>query len=425
MLDIRVLRNDFEGAKAALARRGKDFDLSPFVEMDQTRRQIIAEVEVLKAKQNATSKQVPILKKEGKDVGHILEEMKTLSDEIKTLDNRLAALEADLETFLLGIPNLPNPETPDGTDENGNVEIRRNIIPPVFDFDPLPHWDIGTNLDILDFEAAGRTTGSRFVFTKGLGARLERALINFMLDTHIDKHGYTEVFPPFIAHRRSMQGTGQLPKFEEDMFKLEDSDYFLIPTAEVTVTNMYRETIMDGGALPINLTAYSACFRAEAGSAGRDTRGLIRQHQFNKVEMVKFTRPENSYAELENLVKNAEFILTQLGLPHRVSLLCAGDMGFCAAKAYDLEVWMPSYDKYVEISSCSNFEDFQARRAGIRFKDGVGAKPAFVHTLNGSGLAIGRTLAAILENFQQADGSVKIPPVLVPYMNGVDMIAPQ
>jgi len=424
MLDIRVLRNDFEGAKASLARRGKDFDLSPFVDMDVRRRQIIAQVETLKAKQNATSKQVPVLKKEGRDVSGILAEMKALSDEIKTLDDKLAVIEADLEDFLMGIPNLPNADVPDGADEANNVEIRRHLDPPVFDFEPLPHWDVGINLSILDFETAGKVTGSRFVFTKGLGARLERALINFMLDTHIDKHGYTEVFPPFIAHRRSLEGTGQLPKFNDGLFKLEDTEFYMIPTSEVTVTNMYREMILDGDVLPINHAAYSACFRAEAGSAGRDTRGLIRQHQFNKVEMVKFTRPEDSYAELENLVINAEEILKQLGLPYRVSLLCAGDMGFCAAKAYDLEVWLPSYNKYVEISSCSNFEDFQARRAGIRFKDSTGAKPQFVHTLNGSGLATGRTLAAILENFQQADGSVKIPPVLVPYMNGVDTIAP-
>ena len=424
MLDVKVLRNDFEGAKASLARRGKDFDLSPFTNMDTQRRQIIAQVETLKAKQNATSKQVPILKKEGKDASHILEEMKTLSDEIKALDGELSVLEAELDAFLMGIPNLPNADVPDGADDANNVEIRRHLDPPVFDFEPLPHWDVGVNLGILDFETAGKVTGSRFVFTKGLGARLERALINFMLDIHIDKHGYTEVFPPFIAHRHSLEGTGQLPKFNDGLFKLEDTEFYLIPTSEVTVTNMYREMILDGDALPINHAAYSACFRAEAGSAGRDTRGLIRQHQFNKVEMVKFTRPEDSYAELENLVINAEEILKQLGLPYRVSLLCAGDMGFCAAKAYDLEVWLPSYDKYVEISSCSNFEDFQARRAGISFKDGVGAKPQFVHTLNGSGLATGRTLAAILENFQQADGSVKIPPVLVPYMNGVDVIAP-
>ena len=425
MLDIKVLRNDFEGAKAALARRGKDLDLTPFLEMDTNRRTLITSVEELKARQNATSKQVPIFKKEGKDVSAILEEMKGLSDEVKVLDEKLAKVEADLEDFLLGIPNLPHSDVPDGKGEEDNIEVRRHLEPTKFDFTPLPHWDVGVNLGILDFETAGRVTGSRFTFYKGLGARLERALINFMLNMHTDKHAYTEIFPPFIAHRRSMQGTGQLPKFEEDMFKLEGSEYFLIPTSEVTVTNMHRESILDGSLLPLNYTAYSANFRAEAGSAGRDTRGLIRQHQFNKVELVKFTKPEDSHDELEKLVIHAEEILKQLQLPYRVSMLCAGDIGFCAAKAYDLEVWMPSYNKYVEISSCSNFEDFQARRAGIRYKDAVGSKAAFVHTLNGSGLAVGRTTAAILENFQQSDGSVTIPKALVPYMNGVDVIAPK
>lgn len=423
MLDIKVLRNDFENAKAALARRGKNLDLTPFLEMDFRRRGLIAQVEELKAKQNATSKQVPVLKKEGKDVTAVLEEMKHLSDEIKALDDLLGIAEADLEQFLLGIPNLPHADTPNGTDEADNVEVRRFLEPTKFDFSPLPHWELGVNLGILDFETGAKVTGSRFTFLKGLGARLERALMNFMLDVHTTKHGYTEVFPPFIAHRRSMQGTGQLPKFEEDMFKLENSEYFLIPTAEVTVTNMHRESILDGSLLPINYAAYSANFRAEVGSAGRDTRGVIRQHQFNKVEMVKFVKPETSYAELEKIVCNAEEILKLLGLPHRISLLCAGDIGFCAAKAYDLEVWMPSYDRYVEISSCSNFEDFQARRAGIRFKDAAGEKASFVHTLNGSGLAVGRTTAAILENYQQKDGSILIPKVLAPYMNGVDIIA--
>ncbi|MCL2397356.1 MAG: serine--tRNA ligase [Defluviitaleaceae bacterium] len=423
MLDIKILRNDFDGAVAALARRGKNLDLTPFLAMDAERRTLITQVEELKARQNATSKQVPVLKKQGVDVSGIFEEMKVLSDQIKDLDEKLKTVETGLEDFLLTIPNLPHTDTPNGADSDDNIEVRRHLEPKIFDFEPLPHWDVGVNLGILDFETGGKVTGSRFTFYKGLGARLERALINFMLDVHTEKHGYTEVFPPFIAHRRSMQGTGQLPKFEEDMFKLEDSEYFLIPTAEVTVTNMHRESILDGGQLPINYTAYSANFRAEAGSAGRDTRGLIRQHQFNKVEMVKFTKPEDSHTELENLVTNAEEILKQLGLPYRVVRLCAGDIGFCAAKAYDLEVWMPSYNAYVEISSCSNFQDFQARRAGIRYKDDVGDKAAFVHTLNGSGLAVGRTTAAILENFQQQDGSVAIPKILVPYMNGVDTIA--
>jgi len=425
MLDIKMLRNDFDRAKAALARRSKDLDLTPFLEMDASRRALIAQTEELKARQNAVSKQVPALKKQGQDVSSIFEEMKILSNEIKVLDDKLAVVEGQLEDFLLVIPNAPHPDVPDGMDADDNLEVRRHLEPKQFDFTPQAHWDIGVNLGILDFETGGKVTGSRFTFYKGLGARLERALINFMLDLHTDQHGYTEVFPPFIAHRRSMQGTGQLPKFEEDMFKLEGTEYFLIPTTEVPITNMYRESILDGGLLPINHTAYSANFRAEAGSAGRDTRGLIRQHQFNKVELVKFVKPEISYDELEILVSHAEEVLKQLGLPYRVMLLCAGDMGFCAAKAYDIEVWMPSYDGYVEISSCSNFEDFQARRAGIRYKDAVGDKAAFVHTLNGSGLAVGRTTAAILENFQNADGSVDIPKVLVPYMNGVDTIAPK
>ena len=423
MIDIKILRNDYENAVAALDRRGKNLDLTPFLQLDTDRRALITRVEELKARQNTTSKQVPILKKQGQDVSDILEEMKNLSDEIKGLDDKLKLVEDQLEEFLLGIPNIPNKDVPAGTDSDDNVEMRRHLDPKKFDFEPLAHWDIGVNLGILDFEMGGKVTGSRFTFYKGLGARLERALINFMLDTHGEKHGYTEVLPPFIANRHSMQGTGQLPKFEDDMFKLEGHEYFLVPTAEVPVTNMYRESILEGGLLPISHTAYSACFRAEAGSAGRDTRGLIRQHQFNKVELVKFTKPEDSYDELERLTGHAEEILKQLGLSYRVSLLCAGDIGFSAAKTYDIEVWMPSYNTYFEISSCSNFEDFQARRAGIRYKDAAGDKPAFVHTLNGSGLAIGRTVAAILENFQNADGSVTIPKVLVPYMNGVDKIA--
>ena len=426
MLDIKILRSDFERARAALARRGKDLDLTPFLEMDAEHRALIAETDNLRAEQNAVSKQVPALKAKGEDVSGIFEEMKMLSDRIKGLDDKLRAVAAKLEDFLLGIPNLPHPDVPDGADADSNKEIRRHSEPKKFDFEPLAHWDIGVNLGILDFEMGGRVTGSRFTFYKGLGARLERALINFMLDTHIDKHGYTEVLPPYIVHRRSLEGTGQLPKFDEDnMFKLEGAEYYLNPTAEVPITNMYREMILDGAALPIYHTSYAPSFRAEAGSAGRDTRGLIRQHQFNKVEIVKFTKPEDSYAEHEKLTANAEEILKLLGLPYRVSLLCAGDMGFCAAKTYDIEVWMPSYNAYVEISSCSNFEDFQARRAGIRYKDAVGDKAAFVHTLNGSGLAVGRSTAAILENFQNADGSVAIPKVLVPYMNGVDTIAPK
>ena len=423
MLDIKILRNNFEKAQAALARRGKGLDLTPFLEMDAEHRALIAETDNLRAQQNATSKQVPILKQKGEDTSHILEEMKALSDRIKMQDDKLRVVAAQLDDFLLGMPNLPHPDVPDGTDADANKVIRSYLEPTKFDFEPLAHWDIGVNLDILDFEMGGRVTGSRFTFYKGLGARLERALINFMLDTHIDKHGYVEALPPYIVHRRSLEGTGQLPKFDEDnMFKLEGTEYYLNPTAEVPITNMYREMILDGAMLPINHTAYAPSFRAEAGSAGRDTRGLIRQHQFNKVEIVKFTKPEDSYEEHEKLTGNAEEILKLLGLPYRVSLLCAGDMGFCSAKTYDIEVWMPSYDAYVEISSCSNFEDFQARRAGIRYKDNIGDKAAFVHTLNGSVLAVGRSTAAILENFQNADGSVTVPKVLVPYMGGVSAI---
>jgi len=426
MLDIKILRNDFEKAQKALDRRGKGLDLTPFLELDATRRALIAETDALKAEQNTVSKQVPILRQKGEDTSHILAEMKVLSDKIKGLDDQIRVANEKLDDFLLGIPQLPNVDVPDGTDAEDNKVLRTHLEPKKFDFEPLAHWDIGTNLGILDFEMGGKVTGSRFTFYKGLGARLERALINFMLDTHIDKHGYTEVLPPYIVHRRSLEGTGQLPKFDEDnMFKLEGTEYYLNPTAEVPITNMYREQILDGAALPFYHTAYAPSFRAEAGSAGRDTRGLIRQHQFNKVEIVKFTRPEDSYAEHEKLTANAEEILKLLGLPYRVSLLCAGDMGFCAAKTYDIEVWMPSYNAYVEISSCSNFEDFQARRAKIRYKDGVGDSTTFVHTLNGSGLAVGRSTAAILENFQNADGSVAIPKVLVPYMNGVDTIAPK
>jgi seryl-tRNA synthetase len=425
MLDIKILRNDFEKARAMMARRGKDLDLVPFLEMDAQHRALIAETDNLRAQQNATSKQVPALKAKGEDVSHILEEMKALSDKIRALDDELRTIAVQLEDFLLGFPNFPNADVADGADAADNTLMRRHLEPKAFDFKPLPHWDVGVNLDILDFEMGGKVTGSRFTFYKGLGARLERALINFMLDYHATHHGYTEVFPPFIANRSSMQGTGQLPKFEEDMFRLAGHEYFLVPTAEVPVTNMHKDSILDGALLPISYTAYSACFRAEAGSAGRDTRGLIRQHQFNKVELVKFTKPGDSYAQLEALTSHAEEILKQLGLPYRVMRLCAGDLGFSAAMTYDLEVWMPSYENYVEISSCSNFEDFQARRAGIRYKDAVGEKAAFVHTLNGSGIAVGRTVAAILENFQNADGSVTMPKVLVPYMNGVDTIAPK
>ena len=371
----------------------------------------------MRSKTNADSKQVPVKKKNGEDVTALLAEMKELSARIKEREEELRAVEQAVTDFVLTIPNVPDKSVPDGPDDSANVTMRKWGEPTKFDFEPKAHWDIGTDLGILDFDTAAKVTGSRFTFYRGAGSRLERALYCFMLDTHTEESGYEEIFPPYMVHRRSMIGTGQLPKFEEDAFKVANTEYFLIPTAEVPVTNMYREQILDGSLLPIKHCAYSACFRAEAGSAGRDTRGLIRQHQFNKVELVKFARPENSYEELEKLTNDAEKILQKLGLPYRVQLLSSGDLGFSSAKTYDLEVWMPSYGRYVEIYSCSNFEDFQARRAGIRFRD-ENKQVRFVHTLNGSGVAVGRTVAAILENYQMANGHVRVPEVLVPYMRG-------
>lgn len=424
MLDIKLLRTNFEEVEKALSTRNEDFDLSKFKDLDEKRRELLGEVEGLKAQQNATSKQIPILKKEGKDVSSIMEEMKILSDKIKVLNTDVVQVEEELNNYMLTIPNIPHPSVPRGNTDEDNVEIRRFGEPVKFDFEPKPHWDIGEELDIIDAETAAKISGSRFTVYKGLGARLERAIINFFLDTHTEKHGYTEVFPPFMVSRESMTGTGQLPKFEEDAYKVQGDgkEYFLVPTAEVPVTNMYREQILDGAKLPIKHCAYTACFRAEAGSAGRDTRGLIRQHQFNKVELVKFVKPEDSYEELEKLTKDAEDVLQLLGIPYRVVKICIGDLGFTAAMKYDIEVWMPSYGRYVEISSCSNFEEFQARRANIKYKDNVKDKAKFVHTLNGSGVAAGRTTAAILENFQQEDGSVVIPEVLRPYMGGIEKI---
>lgn len=424
MLDIKLLRNNFDEVEKALASRNEDFDLSKFKEIDEKRRQLLAEVEKLKAEQNAVSKQVPIMKKEGKDVDSVLEEMKVLSEKVKELTSEVSAVEKELNNYLLTIPNIPNPSVPKGSTDEDNVEIRKFGDPTKFEFEPKAHWDLGSNLGVIDAETAAKVSGSRFTFYKGAGARLERAIMNFFLDTHTEKHGYTEVFPPFMVSRESMTGTGQLPKFEEDAYKVlgDGKEYFLVPTAEVPVTNMYREQILDGSQLPILHCAYTACFRAEAGSAGRDTRGLIRQHQFNKVELVKFTKPEDSYEELEKLTKDAEEVLQLLNLPYRVVKICIGDLGFTAAMKYDIEVWMPSYNRYVEISSCSNFEEFQSRRANIKYKDNIKDKAKYVHTLNGSGVAIGRTTAAILENYQQADGSVKIPEVLVPYMGGLTEI---
>ncbi len=422
MLDVKEVRQNFEQVKAKLEKRGQDYNLSKFLEMDKTRRALLQELEELQNKQNTVSKQVPVLKKEGKDTTEIMGEMKKLSDIIKDKEPAVKEIDAQMEEFLLNVPNTPNDSVPVGSSDADNLEMRKWGEPPVFSFEPKPHWDLGDALNILDPATAAKTTGARFTFYKGLGARLERAIMNFMLDTHVEKHGYTEVIPPIMVHKRSMYGTGQLPKFEEDMFKVAGTEYYLIPTAEVPVTNMYREEILDGSKLTIKHCAYTPCFRAEAGSAGRDTRGLIRQHQFNKVELVKFTKQEDSYEELEKLTKDAESILQMLGLTYRVVKLCSGDLGFCSAMTYDIEVWMPSYNRYVEISSCSNFETFQARRANIRYKDSSKDKAKFVHTLNGSGLAIGRTTAAILENFQQEDGSIIIPEVLHKYMNGTTVI---
>lgn len=424
MLDIKLLRNNFEEVEKALSTRNEDFDLSKFKEIDEKRRQLLGEVEKLKAEQNSVSKQVPIMKKEGKDVTLVLEEMKKLSEKVKELTSDVSIVEKELTDYMLTIPNIPNPTVPKGSSDEDNVEIRKYSDPTKFDFQAKAHWDLGTDLGIIDAETAAKVSGSRFTYYKGAGARLERAIMNFFLDTHTEKHGYTEVFPPFMVSRESMTGTGQLPKFEEDAYKVlgDGKEYFLVPTAEVPVTNMYREQILDGSKLPIMHCAYTACFRAEAGSAGRDTRGLIRQHQFNKVELVKFTKPEDSYEELEKLTKDAEDVLQMLKLPYRVVKICIGDLGFTAAMKYDIEVWMPSYGRYVEISSCSNFEEFQARRANIKYKDNIKDKAKYIHTLNGSGVAIGRTTAAILENYQQADGSIKIPEVLIPYMGGLSEI---
>ena len=422
MLDIKLLRNNFEEVKKSLEKRNEKFDLEKFKDFDVTRRGLLQEVEQLKAKQNSVSKQIPVLKKEGKDVTTILAEMKELSTKIKGMDEKVRTVDEQLTEWMLTIPNIPHPTVPEGDTDEDNVELRKFLEPSKFEFEPKAHWDLGNDLGILDSEAGAKTTGTRFTFYKGLGARLERSITNFYLDTHIDENGYTEVLPPFLVHRRSMIGTGQLPKFEEDAFKIEGSEYFLVPTAEVPVTNMYREEILNGADLPIKHVAYTACFRAEAGSSGRDTRGLIRQHQFNKVELVKFVKPEDSYDELEKLVKDAEKVLQMLKLPYRVVKICMGDLGFTAAMKYDIEVWMPSYNRYVEISSCSNFETFQSRRANIKYKDNVKDKAKFIHTLNGSGVAIGRTTAAILENYQQADGSILIPEVLRPYMGGAEYI---
>ena len=423
MLDIKRIREDYEGVKAGVERRQKgDFGIEKVKELDTKRRELLAEVEALKNKQNVTSREVPKLKKEGKDTTALFAEMKELSNKVKELDGQVSEVEEELRFALLSVPNVPYKDVQIGNDDSDNVELRKVGTPTEFDFDEVKaHWDIGEALDILDFERASKLSGARFTVYKGLGARLERAVINFMLDLHTEEQGYTEILPPFMVGREAMTGTGQLPKFEEDMFHVPAKDTFLIPTAEVPVTNLRAQEILSMDELPLYYTAYTPCFRKEAGSAGRDTRGLIRQHQFNKVEMVKFTTPETSYDELEKLTNDAEEVLKRLEIPYRVVRLSSGDLGFSSAMTYDVEVWMPSYGRYVEISSCSNFEDYQARRANIRFKRDKETKPEFVHTLNGSGLAVGRTVAAILENYQQADGSVVVPEALRKYM-GTDII---
>lgn len=422
MLDLKFIRSHQEIVKEALAKRSNDFDLEQVLVWDERRRSIISESEKLKNSRNTLSQEVGRLKAAKQDATELMDEVRGISRQIKEMDQELADLDERLNQELLLIPNIPHETVPVGTDEEDNVVLRVEGEPPQFSFEPQPHWDIGENLDILDFTRGVKIAGSRFTVLKGWAAKLERAIVNFMLDLHTTEHGYTEIFPPFLVNRQTMTGTGQLPKFEEDLFLSERDDLFLIPTAEVPVTNLYSQEILPGEILPIYHTAYTACFRAEAGAAGRDTRGLIRQHQFNKVELVKFATPEDSYLELEKLTDNAEEVLRRLGLPYRVVTLSTGDLGFSAAKTYDLEVWFPAAGGYREISSCSNFEDFQARRANIRYRPEPGARPRFVHTLNGSGLAVGRTLAAVLENYQQEDGSVVVPEALRPYM-GIDVIS--
>lgn len=425
MLDRKVLRTDFEGVKQKLAKRGEDIsELDRFPELDEKRRELLAKVEVLKAERNEVSQQVAELKRNKQDADELVLKMRKVGEDIKAYDNELNEIEEQLDYVLMRIPNIPHESVPMGDSEDDNVEVRKWGETPEFAFEPKPHWEIGTGLQILDFERAAKVTGSRFVFYRGLGARLERALINFMMDLHQEEHGYEEMLPPYLVNRASLTGTGQLPKFEEDAFLIEEEDYFLIPTSEVPVTNFYRDEILPADMLPKGFAAYSTNFRSEAGSAGRDTRGLIRQHQFNKVELVRFVNPDESYDELEKLTGHAEKVLQLLGLPYRVLKMCTADLGFTAAKKYDIEVWIPTQNMYREISSCSNFEDFQARRANIRFRREKGGKPEYVHTLNGSGLAVGRTVAALLENNQQEDGSVRIPEVLRPYMGGREFITP-
>ncbi|HOO00853.1 MAG TPA: serine--tRNA ligase [Syntrophales bacterium] len=422
MLDIKFLRQNTEFVRKKMLERGIEMDMTPFLTLDTRRRDILQEVEALRNERNTVSRQVGERKKRKEDATDLIERMGAVSSRIKELDDELKKVEEELQAILMVIPNIPHDSVEYGTSSEDNPVIRTWGEIPSFPFAPKPHWDIGEDLGILDFARGAKITGARFTVYKGLGAMLERALINFMLDLHIQKHGYTEVLTPFMVNRDSMTGTGQLPKFEEDLFHVDKVDYFLIPTAEVPVTNIHRDEVLSEKDLPIYYVSYSPCFRAEAGSYGKDTRGLIRQHQFNKVEMVKFAKPEDSYEELESLTDNAEDVLRILGIPFRTVSLCTADLGFSAAKTYDVEAWLPGQNTYREISSCSNFEDFQARRASIRFRREGSGKVEFVHTLNGSGLAVGRTVVAVLENYQQADGSVVIPEALRPYMNGVDRI---
>ena len=419
MLEIKFVRQNLETVQKALETRGQSTDLEAFKRCDDERRAILRELEALRHQRNVVSDQIAEMKKAGDDADTVVAKMREVSSKIKALDKELAEILEKFDQILMGLPNIPHASVPVGKDETYNPVIKTVGDPSSFDFEPKPHWDVGAALGILDFERAAKITGARFPLYFGAGARLERALINFMLDIHTQAHGYTEILPPFMVNRQSMTHTGQLPKFEEDLFKLEDWDYFLVPTAEVPVTNIHQDEVLDEARLPIYYTAYTPCFRSEAGSYGKDTRGLIRQHQFNKVELVKFTTPQTSYDELESLLDNAETILRKLEIPYQVIELCSGDLGFSAAKTYDIEVWMPAQGVYREISSCSNFENFQARRGNIRFKKKGKKGTELVHTLNGSGLAVGRCVAAILENFQQADGSVLIPAALQTYMGGL------
>jgi seryl-tRNA synthetase len=424
LFDAKLLRSNEEAVRAGLARRGKlPAEIETFAELDKKRRDALQTVEQLKNRRNVVSQEVAQLKKTGQDASGLIEEMRTVGDRIKEIDEEVRATEEELNLVLLSLPNLPHESVPQGLSESDNVEVRVWGEPLKFDFEPKAHWDLGKELGLFDLETAAKVAGSRYAFLRGQGARLERALINFMMDLHSGQHGYEELLPPYIVNKESLTGTGQLPKFAEDVYRLEGTDEYLIPTAEVPVTNYYRDEILSADRLPVKFVAFSACFRSEAGAAGRDTRGLIRQHQFNKIELVKMVKPEDSHAELESLTADAEKVLQLLELPYRVVCLCAGDLGFSSAKTYDIEVWLPSSGTYREISSCSNFEDFQGRRANIRFRREVKDKPEFVHTLNGSGLAVGRTMAAILENCQQEDGSIAIPKVLQPYMGGITKLA--